>query len=268
MVIAELVVAVGGQQQRLHAAQPSPEEAQQVDGGVVGPVNVFHHRDGEGSGRVDLGEEGREQLIPRSPAAAQVREFPVELRADVEQRAERPRGQQAVAGPPQPAGILRVLLERLEERGLPHAGLPGHQHQAAAAFAWPRARTQPAPAETAPAQATPSTEPPGPSAGLCTPPGRAAQAASTPRVRQQAPHGTMLINPDRSCCDPGQRHEPRPGTPWAARAGPPPRAAQPGRPAISVQSKSQHFSSSALPAWGARNRLASAAMSAMSQRMR
>jgi hypothetical protein len=84
MVIAELVVAVGGQHQRLHAAQPAPEEAQQVDGCVVGPVNVFHHRDGEGGGRIDLGEEGREQLIPRSLPAAQVREFAVELRADVE----------------------------------------------------------------------------------------------------------------------------------------------------------------------------------------
>ena len=52
------------------------------------------------------------------------------------------------------------------------------------------------------------------------------------------------------------------------RPGPPPRAAQAGRPAISARSPCQVFSSSALPAWGARNRLTSAAMSLMSQRMR
>ena len=127
------VVAVTGQQQRRYPAQPPPEEAEQVDRGLVGPVHVLEHRHGEPGGRANLGEEAGEQPLPRRPAAAQGGELPVELRADVEQRAERAGGEQAVATAPQPAGPRQLLLELLEEHGLAHPGFPGHQDQPAAA---------------------------------------------------------------------------------------------------------------------------------------
>ena len=66
-----------------------------------------------------------------APPSAQLGELAAELRADVEQRAERPRGEQAVAAAPQPAGPRQALLERFEQHGLAHAGLTGHQDQPA-----------------------------------------------------------------------------------------------------------------------------------------
>lgn len=102
--------------------------------GLVGPVHIFDHRHGRSSGRVDRGQEGGEQSVSGDLPAGQVGEFPAGLRGDVEQRAERPGGQQAVADTPQPAGPLGAGLERLQERGLAHPGLPGHQDQPAFAL--------------------------------------------------------------------------------------------------------------------------------------
>jgi hypothetical protein len=133
MIVAQLIVPVGGQQQHAHPAQPPPEEAQQVDRGLIGPVDILDHHHGQGAGCVDPGQEGREQPVPVRPLAAQRAEFPADLRADVEQRAQRTRGQQPVAGPPQPAGPLRMLLERFDKRGLPDSRLAGHQDQPAVA---------------------------------------------------------------------------------------------------------------------------------------
>jgi hypothetical protein len=129
MIVAQLIVAVGGQKQCPHPAQPASKKAQQVGSCLVGPVNVLHHRHGHRRSRIDLGQEGREQLIPRGRPAAQIGEFAAGLRADVEQRTERPGSQQAITGTPQPAGLLHALLERLQEHGLPHPRLPGHQDQ-------------------------------------------------------------------------------------------------------------------------------------------
>ena len=59
MVVGQLVVTVGGQQQRPGPGQPPPGEVQQVDRGLVGPVHILDHRHGGGGGRVDRGQEGR-----------------------------------------------------------------------------------------------------------------------------------------------------------------------------------------------------------------
>jgi hypothetical protein len=53
-------------------------------------VDVLNHRDSEGSPRTDLSQEGSEQLVTRRSQAAECGQFAVELRADVEQRAQRP----------------------------------------------------------------------------------------------------------------------------------------------------------------------------------
>jgi hypothetical protein len=134
MIVAQLVVPVRDQQERRHAAQPPPEEAQQVDSGFVGPVHVLDDRHGQGSRRVDLGLEGREQLIPRSPLAAELRQLAAGLGPDVEHRAERAGSEQPVAGTPQPAGTLQLVLELLDQGGLPDPGLARHQDQPAVAL--------------------------------------------------------------------------------------------------------------------------------------
>ena len=43
---AEGVVAVGGQQHRVQGGDAPAEETQDVERGVVGPVDVLHHEDG------------------------------------------------------------------------------------------------------------------------------------------------------------------------------------------------------------------------------
>src|SRR5215510_15861038 len=78
---------------------------------------------------MDLGQEGGEQLIPVSLPPAQAIELPAGLRADVEQGAERPGGQQPIAGSPEPAGTPCLLLERLDKRGLPDPRLALHRAQ-------------------------------------------------------------------------------------------------------------------------------------------
>ena len=133
VVHGEFVVAVCGEQQRRHPPQPPPEEAEQVDRGLVGRVYVLNHRHGEPGGRADLGQEPGEQAFPRRLAAAQGGELPVELRANVEQRAERARGEQAIAATPQPASPRHLLLETLEEDGLAYPGFPGQQDEPAVA---------------------------------------------------------------------------------------------------------------------------------------
>ena len=64
-----------------------------------------------------------------STGPAQLQQLPAELIGDVEQRPERARGEQAIAGPPGPARIRQVTLQLLHQRRLADARLPGHQHQ-------------------------------------------------------------------------------------------------------------------------------------------
>ena len=134
MGVAQLVVTVAGQQQRGHPPQAAAKEAEQVDRGLVGPVDVLHHRHGEGRRRVDLGQEGREQPVPRGLTTAEPSEFPAGLRGDIEQGTQRPGGEQALAGAPQTASVRQPGLERLEERRLPDPGLPRHQDVPAVAL--------------------------------------------------------------------------------------------------------------------------------------
>ena len=70
VVHGQLVVTVGDQQQRRDPAEPPAEQAEQVNGGLVGPVHVLDHHDRERLWRGQLGQERGEQLIPRRAPAA------------------------------------------------------------------------------------------------------------------------------------------------------------------------------------------------------
>ena len=134
VVRGDLLVPVGGQDQGRYPGQAAAEVAEQVGGGLVGPVQVLDDHDGQRARCSQLGQERGEQLIPGGALAAQHGELPAGLRADVEQRAQRPRGQQPVAASPQPARVRQLLLERLGQHGLAHPGLTGDQHQPPAAL--------------------------------------------------------------------------------------------------------------------------------------
>ena len=131
VIVAELIVAVGDQHQGRHPAQPPPGEAQQVRRRLVGPVDVLDHRHGEVRGRAELGQEGGEQPVPRRPVAAgsaaahrrAARRCRTAGRAAAGSAARRRRP--TASGRP-----FSCCWKRLEERGLAHAGLAGHQDEA------------------------------------------------------------------------------------------------------------------------------------------
>ena len=69
------------------------------------------------------------------PRSRRRQERAAELPGDVEQRSERPRGEQPVAGAPGPRGPGLAPLALLDQRGLADPGLTGDEHQAALAAA-------------------------------------------------------------------------------------------------------------------------------------
>ena len=144
MVLAQLVVPERGQHQHPHPGHPPPQQAEQVDRGLVGPVQVLQHDHGEPVLAVQLGQGGREQAVPGGALVAQPGQLSAGLGRDVKQRAQRTRRQQPIAGPPQPpAGASPVwasqiwpapapavcLAERLDQGGLADTGLARDQDQ-------------------------------------------------------------------------------------------------------------------------------------------
>ncbi|MGD0064888.1 MAG: hypothetical protein ABSB76_15755 [Streptosporangiaceae bacterium] len=67
----------------------------------------------------------------RGLSLAELFQFAAEPGREVEQRAQRARGEQAVAGTPGPAGVGQHVLKLLHQRRLAGAGLPGEEHEPA-----------------------------------------------------------------------------------------------------------------------------------------
>ncbi len=78
------VVAVGHHEHDVDVANPPTQEAQQVESGLVRPVNVFDGQHRERRRDVELAKERGEQLLARGIGAAQLRQLAAELTADVE----------------------------------------------------------------------------------------------------------------------------------------------------------------------------------------
>jgi len=112
----QALVPVGGQEQDREVADPPAEEAQQVDGGLVGPVDILHDQHVQLARRTDLPQQRGEQLFAGGVGPAQLQQLAAELAGDVEERAERPRGEQAVTGPPVPRGLRQAALELFDQR--------------------------------------------------------------------------------------------------------------------------------------------------------
>jgi hypothetical protein len=106
----DLVVAVGHHHHRRRAGHPAADEDQQVQGGLVGPVGVLDHRHHRPATRVEQVQERAEQAVPGRLGGDQGRQLAAGLAGDVEQRAERARGPQRVAGPPEDAGVAAVAV--------------------------------------------------------------------------------------------------------------------------------------------------------------
>jgi hypothetical protein len=128
----DLVAAVRRDHQRARAADPAAEEAQEVERGVVGPMDVLEHGHG---GQLP---EGVDQEIEHAPTAAdaveQLRERRTETRRHVDERPQRPRRLDGVATPQEHASYATGLrTEALHERRLADAGLTADEHHGAPA---------------------------------------------------------------------------------------------------------------------------------------
>ena len=124
-------IPVGRDEQHGGVPDPPAQKPQQVDGGLIGPVDILHDQHVQLIRLADLAQQGTEEVLARRVRPAEVEELTAQLGRDIKQGPERPRGEQAVAGPPEPGRLRQVPLHLLDQRRLAHARLAGHEHQPA-----------------------------------------------------------------------------------------------------------------------------------------
>jgi hypothetical protein len=123
----ELVVAIAGEDERGHALDLAREQAQHVEGRLVGPMEVLEHEDGRAPAG-QLADERTGDLVRPGLARDELLEVAAGHLGDVEQRTERPRGEQAVAGTPEDARrIVALIAERAQQDRLAGARLAAHE---------------------------------------------------------------------------------------------------------------------------------------------
>ncbi len=131
MVRGQRIVAVGDGEQGSRPGDAAAEEAEQVQGRLVGPVDVLHDDHGQPLRGVQLAEQVGEQLVPRDAGTAGVEQRTAELVGDVEERPQRPWREQPVTRPGGPPGRGTVAPEALEQRGLADTCLAPHEDEPA-----------------------------------------------------------------------------------------------------------------------------------------
>ncbi len=129
---ADLVVAVRREDERARVADAAAEEAQQVEGGLVGPVDVLEH----GHGR--LLAEHLQEVLEDGFAGALVVQQGGERRAEpcrhVDQRPERARRPHRVTATDEQSPIMgHLVAETPDERRLADPRLAADEHEAACA---------------------------------------------------------------------------------------------------------------------------------------
>ena len=133
-VVGGEVVAVRRQDEAGERIEPTGDEPEQVEGGLVGPLEVFEHHHGGVRGRGQLGEHGVEdgRLVAGREGVGQGAGPPA---GDVGQRTERPGGEEVIAAAHQHLGAVDVAVDHLvHERRLAGTGLAADEHEVAAAI--------------------------------------------------------------------------------------------------------------------------------------
>ncbi len=113
-------------------SQAPTKEPQQIDGGLVRPVDVLDDND------VQLwfekpAQQCIEEFFAGGLSAAKLEQWATGLSRDVEQRSEGARSKETVARSPRPTRVRDVALELLHQRRFADAGLSGDEHQPALA---------------------------------------------------------------------------------------------------------------------------------------
>ena len=119
------VVAAGEDQAAGRAQQAAAQQRDEVERGVVGPVQVFDDHHGAARQLV----QGRRQH-PLAGAGDGGEQLAARFAGDVVQRAERARRDQGITGTPQDP-LLRSFRRRGDEDGLADPRLTGHDHDPA-----------------------------------------------------------------------------------------------------------------------------------------
>ena len=129
---AQLLLPIGDHQQCRQLRHPAGQRPQHVQGRLVGPVRVLDHDDRGPLGEGHLGQQRLEQRVPLAGADAE--RDAGQLPDHVPERAERPGGDQVLAGAAEQPGLAgRPVRELGQQAGLADPGLAGHEHDAARA---------------------------------------------------------------------------------------------------------------------------------------
>ena len=125
----EVVVAIRGDDQGGRRLDLPREQPQDVEGGLVGPVQVLEHQHGRCSAR-ELAQQCRRHLVRSRAARGDLGEVATCVFGHVEQRTQGARREQRVARAPQDPRRSPVLVgEPPGERRLARAGLAGDEHE-------------------------------------------------------------------------------------------------------------------------------------------
>jgi hypothetical protein len=126
----DLIVAQRADHQRARDPDPSEQEAEEVDGALVGPVQVIDDEDGRV--QPEVFEHCREDLVRLARAAERRDKVVAELGRQVVDRSKRTWWRQWVARAPQDWHVIDAVLgERLQERALARPRLTAHDDHAA-----------------------------------------------------------------------------------------------------------------------------------------
>src|SRR5439155_27258863 len=121
MAARELVVAVGGDDERRHRVEAASKQAQDVERRLVGPMDVFDD-DRARTGR-ELAQQLGRQCVWLRAAGRDARQIAADYIGYPEERAERGRRVQRLASGAKDARPSHRFDERIDERGLADPGL-------------------------------------------------------------------------------------------------------------------------------------------------
>ena len=215
---------------RGRGADAPPEQREQVERALVGPVEVLHHQHARRALR-DLVEQGGHEVLAAAVAAQGVGEPPAGLARDVVERAERPRRQERVAGAHQEAALDAPCARGhgREQRRLADAGLPRDEHDPAApARCLVERRADGLQAPSRSSRSIPPILRPAPGGSRALPESRSSTGVIG-SVSPDAPRGPRRGPPRGRCARPTIRRWRSPDV--ASRRGRPPRRSGPRRAA-------------------------------------
>jgi hypothetical protein len=127
------VVAIGRQHERGDRLDAASEQAQDVERRLIGPVEVLEHDDVRRPA-AQLARQRGDELARRGALRDQRSELAADVVGDVDERAERARGEQRVARSPQHPTSASAVAERPHERRLADSRLAGDEDEPPAAL--------------------------------------------------------------------------------------------------------------------------------------